>query len=169
MRHLQFEHSLDDGNHQHVALGELLVQDVPLVAVVVVPGPRRGDVGVDVSGVHAGLDELTALHIGVAAGVPGLLVPAGADVAICAHEPSIPFFARASQGGSVSIFASGENRAIFAAHNIPASAGTPVPAAWSSLRTQDLSRGHPGADAVLRYLPGLPNGPVAGVSVLLVV
>ena len=48
------------------ASGELLVQDVPLVAAVVVLGPRCRDLGVDPRGGHAGLDELAALDLGVA-------------------------------------------------------------------------------------------------------
>ena len=112
--------SVDGGNHQHVALGELLVQDVPLVPAVVVPRPRCRDVGLDHRVVHAGLDELAALDMGVAAGVARLLVPAGADVAVGGHISILPFFAMASQEGTVSIFASGENRA-FSAWPKPAS------------------------------------------------
>ena len=91
-----------------------MVQDVPLVAAVVVLGPRCRDVGVDPRGVHAGLDELAALDVGVAAGMARLLVPAGADVAVGGHWPILPFFARGSQEAGVSIFATGENRAFFA-------------------------------------------------------
>ena len=112
--------SVDGGHHQHVAQGELLVQDVPLVAAVVVLGPRHCDVGVDLRVFHAGLNELPALDVGVAAGMAGLLVPAGADVAVGGHIPILPFFARGSQEGNVSIFASGENRA-FSAWPKPAS------------------------------------------------
>ena len=91
-----------------------MVQDVPLVAAVVVLGPRRRDVGVDPPVVHTGLDKLAALDMGVAAGVAGFLVPAGADVAVGGHIPILPFFARGSQERTVSIFATGENRAFFA-------------------------------------------------------
>ena len=84
---------------------------MPLVAAVVALGPRYRDVGVDLRGVHAGTDELATLHIGVAAGTAGLLVPAGADAAVDDPELMLPFFARASQERAVSIFASGENRA----------------------------------------------------------
>ena len=58
---------------------------VPLVAAVVAPGPGYRDVGVYLRGVHAGLDELAALDVGVASGMAGLLVPAGADVAVGGH------------------------------------------------------------------------------------
>ena len=84
---------------------------MPLVAAVVVLDPRCRDVGVDPRGVHAGLGELPTLDVGVAAGMAKLLVPAGVDVAVGGHWPVLPFFARGSQEGTVSIFASGENRA----------------------------------------------------------
>ena len=64
--------------------------------------------------VHAGLDELAPLDVGLAARVVRLLVPAGADVAVGGHEPILPFSARGSQEGTVSIFASGGKRAFLA-------------------------------------------------------
>ena len=70
---------------------------MPLLAAVLVLGPRRRDVGVDHRGVHAGLDELAALDVGVAARMACLLVPAGADVAVGGLIPILPFFARGSQ------------------------------------------------------------------------
>ena len=95
--------AVDSGNHQHISQGELLVQDVPLVAAVLVLGAQCRDVGVDVGGVHVGLDELTALYLGGAAREARFLIPAGADVAVGGHESIIPFFARGSQEGTVSI------------------------------------------------------------------
>ena len=75
-------------------------------------------------GVHAGRDELAALDMGVTAGVAGFLVAAGAEVAVGGHIPILPFFARAPQERTVSIFASGENRAFSAMCWQAASAAT---------------------------------------------
>ena len=132
-------------NHQHVAVSELLIQDVPLVAAVVVLGPRRRDVGVDLCGVHAGLDELAALDMGVAAGVAGLLVPAGADVAVGGHIRILPFFARVSQERNVSIFASGENRAFSASSSWTLSPATEM--AEFAPKSATLASGRPTAAA----------------------
>ena len=100
------------GHHQDVALGEQLVQEMPLGAGTARRNARDRDVGIDPPGINAGVSELAALHLGVAAGLPGVLVPAGADVAVGGHVSIIPFSARGSQERVVSISATGGIRAI---------------------------------------------------------
>ena len=118
-------------------MGELLVQDMPLVAAAVVLGPRCCDVGVDPGRVHASIDELAALDVGVAAGVARLLVPAGADISVGGRISILPFFARASQERTASIFASGENRAFFAKS---------IPVEWAGCAEVGEGWGSPGND-----------------------
>ena len=69
------------------------------------------DVGIAPPGLNTGVGELAALDLGVAGRVAGLLVPAGADVAVGCHVSIIPFSARGSQEPTVSIPASGVKRA----------------------------------------------------------
>ena len=85
--------AVDGGQHQDVALSELLVQDVPLVAAVVVLGPRRRDVGVDPAPWSTPASTSWRRWTwGSLPGVARLLVPAGADVAVGGHMAHLTLF-----------------------------------------------------------------------------
>lgn len=114
---------VDGGHHQDVSSGEPLVQQVPLGTGTFRSGASDRDIGIGPPGLNAGVGELAALHPRVTAGVPGLLVPPGADVAVGCHMPILPFPARGSQEATVSISTTGVKRAFLATRY----GSTPVP------------------------------------------
>lgn len=95
--------AVDSGGHQEMPLGPGTARR----------GARDRDVGIDAPGVDAGVGELTALYLGVAAGMSGLLVPAGAATAVGGHTTMLPFFAKGAQEATVSISTSAVKRAFF--------------------------------------------------------
>ena len=95
-------------------MSELLVKKLPVVTGAARLRTGNSDIGIDSAGFSTDADELAVLDLWVAARVANLLVPVGADVTQGGHIPNLPFSARGSQEGPVSIFASGENRAFSA-------------------------------------------------------